>query len=33
MEINPDLETIQTCILHDVIEDCNVTKEDIQKEF
>lgn len=33
MEINPDLETIQTCLLHDVIEDCNVTEEDIEKLF
>lgn len=33
MEIKPDLETIQTCILHDVIEDCNVSERDIEKEF
>jgi len=33
MEIKPDLETIQTCLLHDVIEDCNVSEMDIEKEF
>lgn len=33
MEIKPDLETIQTCLLHDVIEDCNVSERDIEKEF
>ena len=31
MEIRPDLETIQTCLLHDVIEDCNVSAEIIEK--
>lgn len=33
MEIRPDLQTIQTCLLHDVIEDCNVSELDIEKEF
>ena len=33
MEIKPDLATIQTCLLHDVIEDCNVSEMDIEKEF
>jgi (p)ppGpp synthase/HD superfamily hydrolase len=33
MEIRPDLETIQTCLLHDVIEDCNVSEADIEQEF
>jgi len=33
MEIKPDLSTIQTCLLHDVIEDCNVSEIDIEKEF
>jgi len=33
MEIKPDLETIQTCLLHDVMEDCGVSVEEIEKEF
>jgi hypothetical protein len=33
MEINPDLESIQACILHDVIEDTPVEHKDIEKEF
>lgn len=33
MEIKPDLETIQTCLLHDVMEDCDVSAETIEKEF
>ncbi len=33
MEIRPDIETIQTCILHDIMEDCNVSERDIEKEF
>lgn len=33
MEIKPDLETIQTCLLHDVMEDCNVSQKEIEKEF
>ena len=33
MDLRPDLESIQTCLLHDVIEDCTVTKEEIAQEF
>ncbi|HBB04654.1 TPA: hypothetical protein DCZ39_07335 [Patescibacteria group bacterium] len=33
MQIKPDLETIQTCILHDVMEDCDVSEKEIEKEF
>ncbi|HMY81050.1 MAG TPA: RelA/SpoT family protein [Candidatus Absconditabacterales bacterium] len=33
MLINPDLYTIQGCLLHDVIEDCEITPQDIEKEF
>ena len=33
MQLKPDLESIQTCILHDVIEDTMITQEEIQKEF
>lgn len=33
MEIKPDIATIQTCILHDVIEDTPITQKDIEKEF
>lgn len=33
MDLKPDLESIQTCILHDVIEDSSVTKEEVEKEF
>lgn len=33
MEIKPDLQTIQTCLLHDVIEDCNVSELDIENVF
>jgi (p)ppGpp synthase/HD superfamily hydrolase len=33
MDLKPDLESIQTCLLHDVIEDSIVTKEEIEKEF
>lgn len=33
MDIKPDLATIQTCLLHDVIEDCNVTQDDIDRVF
>ncbi len=33
MEIKPDIETIQTCILHDVMEDCDVSEKEIEKEF
>jgi len=33
MEIKPDLQTIQACILHDVIEDTPVTEEEIRRDF
>ncbi len=33
MDLKPDLESIQTCILHDVIEDSIFTKEEIEQEF
>lgn len=33
MELKPDLASIQTCLLHDVLEDCDVTPEEIEKEF
>ncbi len=33
MDMKPDLETIQTCLLHDVIEDCNVTQKEIEENF
>jgi (p)ppGpp synthase/HD superfamily hydrolase len=33
MDMKPDLATIQTCILHDVIEDTPIEYEDIQKHF
>lgn len=33
MDMKPDLETIQTCLLHDVIEDCDVTQKEIEQEF
>jgi GTP pyrophosphokinase len=33
MELNPDLSSIQACILHDVIEDTSFTYDDIKKEF
>ena len=33
MDLKPDLESIQTCLLHDVIEDSIVTKEEVEKEF
>lgn len=33
MDLKPDLETIQTCILHDVIEDTDVTYEEIDAAF
>jgi len=33
MEINPDLESIQACILHDVIEDTSLEYKDIEKDF
>ena len=33
LELKPDIFTIQSCLLHDVIEDTPKTKEDIEKEF
>ncbi len=33
MEMNPDPASIQTCLLHDVIEDTPITYEEIQQEF
>jgi GTP diphosphokinase / guanosine-3',5'-bis(diphosphate) 3'-diphosphatase len=33
MDLKPDIESIQTCILHDVIEDSIFTKQEIEKEF
>lgn len=33
MIIRPDLETIKGCLLHDVIEDCDISADEIEKEF
>ena len=33
MELKPDLESIQACIMHDVIEDTPITKEEVAEEF
>ena len=33
MELKPDLASIQTCLLHDVLEDCDITPQEIEKEF
>jgi GTP diphosphokinase / guanosine-3',5'-bis(diphosphate) 3'-diphosphatase len=33
IHLKPDLVTIQSCILHDVIEDTDKTKADIAREF
>ncbi len=33
MELKPDLESIQACIMHDVIEDTPITKEEVAAEF
>lgn len=33
LSINPDVETVAACLLHDVIEDTPVTADDIEKEF
>lgn len=33
MEIRPDLPTIQASLLHDVIEDCNISEKEIEKNF
>ncbi len=33
LHLKPDLVTLQSCILHDVIEDTDKTKEDIARAF
>lgn len=33
MELKPDLESIQSCIMHDVIEDTPITREEVAAEF
>ena len=33
LELKPDIFTIQSCLLHDVIEDTPKTKEDIEKKL
>jgi len=33
MDIKPDVESIQACLLHDVVEDTHITHEQIEKEF
>ncbi|NOZ44170.1 MAG: bifunctional (p)ppGpp synthetase/guanosine-3',5'-bis(diphosphate) 3'-pyrophosphohydrolase [bacterium] len=33
MELKPDVQSIQACLLHDVIEDTPISYEDIKKEF
>ncbi|MDD2907484.1 MAG: RelA/SpoT family protein [Candidatus Gracilibacteria bacterium] len=33
LDLNPDIYTIQACLLHDVIEDTLKTSDDIKKEF
>lgn len=33
MDLKPDVESIQTCLLHDVIEDTPITNTKIEKEF
>ena len=33
MALKPDLPTIQACILHDVLEDTEVTYDEMVKEF
>lgn len=32
-EMRLDIETLQAALLHDVIEDCDVTKEDLEEQF
>lgn len=33
MDLKPDVESIQTCILHDVIEDSSITRQKVEQEF
>jgi len=33
LALNPDIFTIQSCLLHDVIEDTDKTEEDIKNDF
>ena len=33
LSLKPDINTIQACLLHDVIEDTDITAEQIEKEF
>ncbi len=33
LSLKPDIQTIQACLLHDVIEDTEVTAEEVEKEF
>ena len=33
LSINPDIETVAACLLHDVIEDTPITAQDIEDEF
>ena len=33
LTLGPDITSVQSCILHDVIEDTNCTHEDIEKAF
>jgi (p)ppGpp synthase/HD superfamily hydrolase len=33
MELKPDIKSIQTCLLHDVIEDTPITEKDILEAF
>ncbi len=33
LKLKPDIVTVQSCILHDVIEDTSKTEEDIEKQF
>ena len=33
LSINPDIETVAACLMHDVIEDTPITADDIEREF